>query len=742
MENSEEQRIHIFSEGQSFKLYEGSMLDMFDVIEPNSIDAIVTDPPYELNFMNKGWDNSGIAFQKETWEKCLKVLKPGGYLLSFGGSRTFHRIACAIEDAGFEIRDTIMYLYGCLSEDTEVLTQQGFKQFHKITDDDKIRIYDIKSGIYSWEKPERWNAYKAEQDTCYRIKSDSTDQLVSRNHRCLVEREGSLVFEFAENLRSVERVPVLSYDIPYLQEGGRNILLTDLLWQDERLAKELFTQWVGKEESKERASRGIKFRMERWRDISQEKRELYVSKYKVCEVSERIYNDGEKRWLCDGASSIGGKSNSTTFIKDGGCSSYQSQCRGQQIGKSDVVCDKSRPQELREWKTYQTTVATVTKEEYSGIIYCPTVSTGCFVARRNGKVFITGNSGFPKSMNIGLAVDKENGVESEVVGIKHHCQKDFKENNLYAQDPANRNNTKCFGYGDEIVRQAQNEWQGWGTALKPAYEPVIVARKPCEGSCIDNVMKYGVGGINIDECRIGTDVIKGGTAPNFRDVGKKQKEISGIDKLSFGQISNAERIPLEDHTGRFPANVILTYDETDFDEVCGSMPTSGRHGSVKNQPNVTDESGIYNSYGDHPDFTAYTDEGSAARYFYCAKASKRDRDEGLPEGKHNIHPTVKNTDLMQYLVRLVTPKGGTILDPFNGSGSTGKAVMYENKDRNARYKYIGIELTSEYLPISDARIRYAIGDTTPVEYKTPTNPPTLKKPSSGFTQISLFDLPE
>ena len=102
----------LYSSNEYYKLYHGNMLDMLEVIEPNTIDAVITDPPYELNFMNKGWDNSGIAFQKETWHKCYEVLKPGGYLLAFGGSRTFHRIACAIEDAGFEIRDTIMWLYG------------------------------------------------------------------------------------------------------------------------------------------------------------------------------------------------------------------------------------------------------------------------------------------------------------------------------------------------------------------------------------------------------------------------------------------------------------------------------------------------------------------------------------------------------------------------------------------------------------------------------------------------------
>ena len=102
----------LYSENKNYKLYQGSMLDMLEEIELNSIDSIVTDPPYELNFMGKGWDNAGVSFQPSTWKKCFDVLKPGGYLLAFGGSRTFHRIACAIEDAGFEIRDTIMWLYG------------------------------------------------------------------------------------------------------------------------------------------------------------------------------------------------------------------------------------------------------------------------------------------------------------------------------------------------------------------------------------------------------------------------------------------------------------------------------------------------------------------------------------------------------------------------------------------------------------------------------------------------------
>ena len=107
-EEVRQKKIKVEIQNDNYTIYNGNMLDMLEVIQPNSIDSIVCDPPYELNFMNKGWDRSGIAFNVEAWKKCYEVLKPGGYLLAFGGSRTFHRIACAIEDAGFEIRDTII----------------------------------------------------------------------------------------------------------------------------------------------------------------------------------------------------------------------------------------------------------------------------------------------------------------------------------------------------------------------------------------------------------------------------------------------------------------------------------------------------------------------------------------------------------------------------------------------------------------------------------------------------------
>lgn len=427
--------MELFSSNNNYKLYHGSMLDMLEILRGGEVSSIVTDPPYELNFMWKWWDNSWIAFQKDTWEKCLKVLKPWWYLLAFWGSRTYHRIACAIEDAGFEIRDCIMWLYG------------------------------------SW---------------------------------------------------------------------------------------------------------------------------------------------------------------------------------------------------------------------------------------------------FPKSMNIWLAIDKKNWVDNRTGNIKTDWKWTDSGSWCY-----NMNNWDSNMKKEYEERKATNERAWWGTALKPSYEPIIVARKPLEWSCTDNVIKYWVGGINIDECRVGF-------------VNDNENTIRPTwNSQYFGTYNNKNSIWWSTD-GRFPANTILTYWDDDKEEVCWWFPDTK---SWKNWVRKSDSSNL-NVYGKWIWIKAgmnnweYGDEWSAARYFYCAKASKRDRDEWLDkewekvnDGRNtpidnpfqrwetlrkNTHPTVKPTDLMQYLVRLVTPNGWIVLDPFNWSGSTWKAVMYENKDRNKNYKYIWIELTDEYLPIAKARIEYAI----------------------------------
>lgn len=443
--------------------------------------------------------------------------------------------------------------------------------------------------------------------------------------------------------------------------------------------------------------------------------------------------------------------------------------------------------------------------------------------------------------------------------------------------------------GKFVTPDIVKEYEKVGSAVKPSFEPIIVARKPFKGSLVDNVIKYGVGGINIDECRVGNETISIHNAPKGTFAGGEYGR--GSDTTSY-----------RDSVGRFPANTILTYDETDFDEVCGGFPIGGKNGSITKKYKINNQ--VYGEYGYCNTWNAYNDSGSASRYFmnckytgkdeeiwkqllvnnvgsnleilkatkdnivqmnvedllkelkdhyakyvdnqldlietpivqdiveiltwdfkietsqviqgfiinskkciqflnlvqfvekvdnidttqttqnllklfgyvkvvitnyivgnftvneldqkryiYQPKASKKDRDEGLDEFeekrkagygydlgyqnagegmfkdrttlKKNTHPTVKPTELMQYLVRLVSPNGATILDCFNGSGSTGKAVMYENKERNKNYKYIGIELTEEYLPIAKARIEYVCN---------------LSKEELKEMQMSIFDL--
>ena len=416
------------------RLHNGDCLNILKMMIEDEVfvDSIVTDPPYELGFMGRSWDSTGIAFQKETWELCFKVLKPGGHLLAFSGSRTYHRMAVAIEDAGFEIRDQVMWLYG---------------------------------------------------------------------------------------------------------------------------------------------------------------------------------------------------------------------------------------------------------------------------------------SGFPKSMNIGKTLDKKLGNERESLGTKIKKAGDMRSGNY----------DKGGDYDDiELeITKGNSEWEGWGTALKPAHEPLVLARKPLsENSVVDNVLKHRTGGINIDECRVeGNDAKYPDTNPDFRDQGRKSKENIGIDKLSFGQTENVKR------------KVVVRKTRTD-DSVFNNGNSSFRaEGTLYAD---ADPRGRFPSNVMHDGSDSIKELfEDKSRYFYCAKTSKAERNQGLdnlptkkassmpgrrnPDDmkdskidndvtgrfvtqKKNIHPTVKPIKLMKYLCRLITPKGGTVLDPFMGSGSTGMAAKEEN------FEFVGIEKEEEYFNIASARI--------------------------------------
>lgn len=434
-------------EMNNYKIHIGSNLDILPTLADCSVDSIVTDPPYELGFMGKAWDASGIAYSVNLWRECLRVLKPGGHLLAFSGSRTYHRMTCAIEDAGFEIRDQIMWVYG---------------------------------------------------------------------------------------------------------------------------------------------------------------------------------------------------------------------------------------------------------------------------------------SGFPKSHNISKALDKAAGVEPTVLGRNPNSRENSKkEDNLYDAGTVGKTANITAPTSDEAKR-----WEGWGTALKPAHEPLCLARKPIEGTVADNVLKWGVGGLNIDGCRIANNGEQFGELPNrggrrvFNTKGKTFEE-SGFDYKSGGL--NAEAVEKLKSLGRFPAN--LMHDGSQ--EVLDLFPSDAGAAAPVKAGYSGESNGIYHDYAQRGDngATFYGDKGSAARFFYCPKASKSDRDEGCEEletrekpahmrtangtgeasmesgwpatQRKNIHPTVKPTELMRYLCRLITPPGGLVLDPFMGSGSTGKAALLEG------FSFVGIELSEEYAEIAKRRIAAA-----------------------------------
>jgi DNA modification methylase len=276
-------------------------------------------------------------------------------------------------------------------------------------------------------------------------------------------------------------------------------------------------------------------------------------------------------------------------------------------------------------------------------------------------------SGFPKSLDVSKAIEKAAGAEREVVGPGrwNHVMGDNEAQADCLIRPGGKHLETA-----PATPEAQ-QWAGWGTALKPSLEPVTVARKPIEGTVAANVLQHGCGGLNVDGCRVGTE--------RLPSMAAGQAQIGTFER---GVMVTPER------EGRWPANLI--HDGSD--EVVGLFPhtTSG----ALNRANITASNVIYGATPKERTGKYEPDSGSAARFFYTAKASASER-QGV------THPTVKPLDLMRYLVRLVTPPGGIVLDPFMGSGTTIKAAISEG------FQAVGIEREAEYFAMAEQRLNGA-----------------------------------
>jgi hypothetical protein len=472
----------------SVSLHLGDCLDVMRTLEAESVDAVVTDPPYGLKFMSKGWDHGvpGEPF----WVEALWIAKPGAYLLAFGGTRTFHRLTCAIEDAGWEVRDCLSWLYG-----------QGFP-----------KSLDVSKAI---------------------DKTRDDGEAHARVARFVVAR--------MEEQR-ISRADVNAHFGFSLEGSGAA------------------QQWTTT-----RTDRVIRPRVpkpDQWKRLK-----------KLLSLSDEM--DGE-------------------------------------------------------------------------------------VERLNAR----------------------KGTPSEEYASRPDAG--------YASTPGMRDSwTEGRGWngnsakGGEPVRATARTWSGWGTALKPAWEPIILARKPLVGTVAANVLKYGTGGINVDGCRIGTaDVLSFGS----REIG---------DGIKYGTMPKDRQTPGEQHaSGRWPANVCLDEEAAEMlDEQSGERKSSPFMAATGGAAHGRTMSGGIDKYV----HGGFTDSGGASRFYFTSKASQSDRNGGLGLDRSS-HPTVKPLDLMRWLVRLVTPPGGVVLDPFMGSGTTGRAALIEG------FHFVGIEKEREYFEIARRRI--------------------------------------
>lgn len=661
-------------------LYIGPCADILARLEPCVIDSVVCDPPYGLKFMGAKWDYTIPTV--EDWKAHFDVLKPGGYLLAFAGTRTQHRMACNIEDAGFEIRDSIAWMYGCLDQETLVATPEGAKPYHKTKIGDPVLCYNPETLEYGFEPILEIFEYEYE-DTAFRLVGNSFEQVVTRRHRVITERDGRECLRFAETLELEENVPVLEdlqellsaiHDVQYDASQQKHNMQQGLCECPSRCCE----HWVDSIDGAE----GFTHRVCCMQKDSVETCGM-VKESEDSDVQQQVQWDFESGGI-DQAFAQGRKGSDATGFGGFHCCDDRTTQPGLERG-----CDLQGPEgELRKVENKVRSMPTRNGgNDVAERVCCRTQAAGC---NRIGSPTVENRSSAPQESQC----DGQQAGELDVVcdtqrsskvrawsGHKTHMVRvvpfQLKEKVWCLRVP-----TGVFvAVRNGVAFPTGNSGFPKSGGLKPAHEPIIVARKPGKGAKL-----------NIDECRV------------LRPQGDRTEYgVDGDEKPSagvcYGTFNSTPYTPNE--AGRYPANII--HDGSDV--VTALFPSNNpgcKPHRVKASAETVERLQAKGWGFAGCDKVAGYDDGedlSAARFFYCAKANKSDRNEGTENG--NTHLTVKPTELMRYLVRLVTPEGGIVLDGFMGSGSTGKAAVLEGRD------FVGIDLDPANVELAAQRIEFA-----------------------------------
>jgi len=719
-------------------LYHGDSTVLLGNLASDICDAVITDPPYELGFMGKSWDDSGIAYNVDLWRECLRILKPGGHLLAFGGTRTYHRLACAIEDAGFEIRDSITWIYGCLSADTEILTEHGWRPGIDVQAGDRVAQWDARSGEISLTAVEE--TFRAPWDGPMRVlRNADTDQLLTPNHRVYHQpsqrrlENGHRRRWYNDQWQVAEAGALSTWNPIRLPVAGEHegpgvggddyAALLGWVWTEggfdlSGTGVRIYQSSVNAEKVAEIAALldrlGAHKRYDQSRtytrrngaahphvattwffsgDLARRVRADLPGKRPTYDLLWRM-TGAEKRALLRAAmlgDGSGWATHSQQFYQQYEDDLIWLQTLLALIGRSGKVGMRpNRPGGtlyLRDRATTELQARHLvdSQQDYAGEVWCVRVPTGAFIARRNGKIFITGNSGFPKGLDVSKAIDKASGAQREVIGARRYADGTaghWTPADTYAQDEWS---TTARGKTETApATDAARRWEGWNVALKPASEPIVVARKPLVGTVVANVLAHGTGALNIDATRV-----HGECRPLVVSNRRSGNDVYG-DGLQ-GSVAAGTT-----DAGRWPTNVLLDeYAAAELDAQSGTL-TSGANPTRRGSDKFRD---TYGEFAGQDDLVARkTDAGGASRFFpvfrYQAKASTKER----PKVDGVAHATVKPLELMRWLVRLVTPPDGVVLEPFAGSGTTVEACLAEG------FRCIAIEREATYLPLILERV--------------------------------------